>query len=976
MTVGRKSLIPLLLLLPCLYILSAYTTWDPLHRYFCVTPSCHEPDNYSELNTRKKIIWNQRLKSYQVTHQMITVPEDGSLIQLGEDDLFTAGGSKNLLELTYQNNGAGKQLLVRNSSRNNTIFFDNNSSHKKTYIPELKLSQGMEININGNLLTFKEVTKEEVQLQIHYVDLQHQKNGNKEEIIEFTIIKNNHKENTSKLVMKDIGIDKSECSGKYCGNVYLGGNLVNKFRLPIPNIQPRAFVIEYRHNWGFVFRPVQGNISLLDKYNVKLIDKKKNSVSVKNYWLNLSEFVGENRFGLKVGYTRYEGYIRGNQIIFDTILRPSKMSKQTQQSTNQTVVIEQKPLVTSGIWGGIVAIFMALLGYLLANSSSEYHAYQDMKKHTKRLYMYLGLSFLIPLFGQVYCLRAVCQRYRYTNERYSRDSDWDYGLYLTLVFFSPLISFYVWLMLDKLSGLKWLAWLTNILSASDIAIYCLITLFLHLYIAINSFKVKLSAFWVISLWLLLFGIDYGLSLNFASYDTKYFYDFKGQLLLVTLFLQIVLIYFGGFYFSKTKRYFDFKALSLSVGDALSRLLDYAGTSKPKVHNKIPIINKIPINILELVLLIAFIAMIAVQWSVGDETGMGGFQPNELVKLLLGLLLAAVLERKLEYVNKKVKNKNMLAMMALLFFIAILLCYLYPHDIILNILFSLFLFLLLTDVKRHYNRRSFWSLILLCAFIAVMAVVVHDFSYIIIVFYPMIFYLTYKLVDNFNKGKKTVNKTILVAVTFVLLLTGWFLINMSFEHELSRHLFEVIEKFESYQARMQAQENPLHYSETAYQTIKSSQLASSETGFVDMASLSQVDDDFALSGWLYGYNAFSLMFKLLGYAIFGVLAMWLLCACVLMAEARDYRSQQNEKMLQTYFWLDYFILWGAGVTIIHALIATSTNLNLLPIMGQPFPFLGRQGSYLILFQLPFIFLVILFFLSQKDIDEMESNEAIV
>ncbi|MCJ8273037.1 MAG: hypothetical protein MJK04_27015, partial [Psychrosphaera sp.] len=91
---------------------------------------------------------------------------------------------------------------------------------------------------------------------------------------------------------------------------------------------------------------------------------------------------------------------------------------------------------------------------------------------------------------------------------------------------------------------------------------------------------------------------------------------------------------------------------------------------------------------------------------------------------------------------------------------------------------------------------------------------------------------------------------------------------------------------------------------------------------------------------------------------------LIAACLLLfSNTARGNSDDNEQASQKA-WLIVFIFSGVAILSAHMIISVSTNFNLLPVMGQPYPFLGRQGSFITFFGLPFFMLLSLWYPQQK------------
>lgn len=130
----------------------------------------------------------------------------------------------------------------------------------------------------------------------------------------------------------------------------------------------------------------------------------------------------------------------------------------------------------------------------------------------------------------------------------------------------------------------------------------------------------------------------------------------------------------------------------------------------------------------------------------------------------------------------------------------------------------------------------------------------------------------------------------------------------------------------------------------------------------------VQDDFAPAFFLNRYGG------LLGALL--VTVQLLLVLSVLRIGTRALMwTQQPDYRQQLFGHFVYFTLWGGGgLLIAHFLVSWGTNLGLLPVMGQPMPFLSAAGSHLVLLLMPLIALALVLELAQAEGERKQTNGA--
>jgi cell division protein FtsW (lipid II flippase) len=121
------------------------------------------------------------------------------------------------------------------------------------------------------------------------------------------------------------------------------------------------------------------------------------------------------------------------------------------------------------------------------------------------------------------------------------------------------------------------------------------------------------------------------------------------------------------------------------------------------------------------------------------------------------------------------------------------------------------------------------------------------------------------------------------------------------------------------------------------------------------SIPAVDDDFALTGWKASYRGIlpkvTPLFALSCF-IFGLL--YLPDQLHLQTNGGG-----NSSVNDTSPFIELFIVGVVGFLVGNAYLSFSTNFQILPVMGQPFPFLGRQGSFLSLFMFPALWFITIY-----------------
>jgi len=122
--------------------------------------------------------------------------------------------------------------------------------------------------------------------------------------------------------------------------------------------------------------------------------------------------------------------------------------------------------------------------------------------------------------------------------------------------------------------------------------------------------------------------------------------------------------------------------------------------------------------------------------------------------------------------------------------------------------------------------------------------------------------------------------------------------------------------------------------------------------IKIPHLSNVDDDFALTGFITATNIVRDIPFYIGLALFiGFQVLWFI---TLISTLKPFiKKSIIDWQVKIY---GIFLFAGLGFVQAHILIAWGSNTGFLPVMGQPMTFLGRQGSHLVLFIFPFLYIV--------------------
>ncbi len=325
-----------------------------------------------------------------------------------------------------------------------------------------------------------------------------------------------------------------------------------------------------------------------------------------------------------------------------------------------------------------------------------------------------------------------------------------------------------------------------------------------------------------------------------------------------------------------------------------------------------------------------LVLLIVQVAVGDETGVGGFQPIELVKLLLILAVTLTLAERLELSGWD-----------------------FSFD------------------KRKLWLRYSWLIVLSLAATVIALGLLHDLSPIFLLGVTALALLWAYWRIHPHWGWRWVGQLGLALGVAGLIYALMQLYSHPdwFPHGLQSD-------------RIQVWAAPERYPHSGYQVRKAlSEIRAGgwlglNAGYLpghvqpgvngDVMQVPAVQDDFAPAFFLNRYGA------LLGAVL--VIAQGLLVVILFQIGVRALvwtKRQDHWQQLLGHF--VYFILWGGGgLLFAHFLVSWGTNLGFLPVMGQPMPFLSAAGSHLVLLLMPLLTLALVAELAQPDTGQKNSG----
>jgi hypothetical protein len=431
----------------------------------------------------------------------------------------------------------------------------------------------------------------------------------------------------------------------------------------------------------------------------------------------------------------------------------------------------------------------------------------------------------------------------------------------------------------------------------------------------------LSLILVVSVILLsLCNIEYGKLLDAHSLSNKYLIDFTKQ---------IRIFCFGFFIWT------FFSSVHTQVRRFFKQALNYVLYGFfYKVFAKIDkLLSKGLIKYTILFLLITSSFFLLFLW--GDETGIGGFQPSELFKLFLSVIFAIFLSkfiRELLEFFEEYRPKTKWSYLALMF----------------------------REVAIAAIPLMIFGLSLL-----VYTFLIHDFSYFILIISSIIcltWWCMGKILISKCKSNIFLHQLLYLTLPLLVVFISTFTIATLIPAAIQS---DFLLKFSNnYSDRVNVwKDGSGYYPYAGHQVnqaikwakIEDERKSSSRSGDISdemyantiIFSVPRIDDDFALTGWKASYN---------GVLPKEILFFSLLCLLFsLMYIAHENRVPYN-LTVPPLFGYEPFIVSIVGFLVGNIYISFCTNFQLLPVMGQPFPFLGRQGSFLILFMFPTLWLV--------------------
>ncbi len=320
----------------------------------------------------------------------------------------------------------------------------------------------------------------------------------------------------------------------------------------------------------------------------------------------------------------------------------------------------------------------------------------------------------------------------------------------------------------------------------------------------------------------------------------------------------------------------------------------------------------------LLILSLSLSFILVYAGAGSETGIQGIQPMEFMKLLFCLILA----------------------------------------------FALFLF-------SHYKMRfqsyflPFFAFTSLAGTLVMTSLLTSDQSFLVLMFWSFIFSSGFLLITSDACNHKIswlAPSTRLVLFILCMPLLFYFIVPKIIH--FANHFGSSATGTARYAAWQAPEKYPFSGSQFQYATcvylihykekldkcyIGPNEMLPRE---IKISHLSNVDDDFALTGFIAATPLVKNIPFYLGLALFiGFQVLWFMS---LLATLKPFIQDINTDWQVKIYGL--FLFAGLGFVQAHILIAWGSNTGLLPVMGQPMTFLGRQGSHLVLFIFPFLYIV--------------------
>lgn len=718
--------------------------------------------------------------------------------------------------------------------------------------------------------------------------------------------------------------------------VSIGGNLLCSNRLPLFGVERNSFVL-YQKNTGDLYIKPE-SMGVLDNYIVKLRKKGKNEwLDLSDQSLDISMALGDGQvLDGKVAYSEFKMRLneRGGLLkIFDiTNTMPDPQLRRIKK--REFVISDQseselQPFSLGG-FGMVLGLFFSF-GLIYRNR----RYYSGITGQTPR-----ATEGFRVLSSTLISLRQVFPSITKSPFFFS------VSLLLAFFVFFKLINAYF--------------------SVSDFAFLFLIT---STSLLLFYWRRPVPFLLVASINILIYaGVNYGFDLYAETMSPRELEGFSNQLIKIANSYLILVL--GLCVFESFLRH------SMNVYDVLSDAFKYGyqiGGRRIKPER------------LEIIVYTAFallgIVLIGSYLSYGSETGVGGLQPSELVKLFFSLIFALILVRFCIFFGPKgidaifivlggtgtppmlvrILRPVVLVIASLLwaisaFFVFIIFMGIYFLMVLLRLVGILVSGLrpisaeLEAFLKNKVNKEEngivsevypyFKYGFLAFVFALVYVFASSDFSYMLLLI-SLIFVLVawsasaafyygwLEVTDSSEESSRAAS--IISAYLFSILIL--IIVTFLSVQLLKSPIFEKGGMLERYESRINSWSEPTLYPHSAFQVNKATdQLLKPSQSL--LKGIPNVDDDFALTGFLVRVNRFTQVTFFL--AFIGVI-----CSLFVLA----YRN------IMTAFVWSGFVVAFAGYLIAHGIIATGMNLQFLPVMGQPFPFLGRQGSFLLFYLMP-------------------------
>lgn len=690
---------------------------------------------------------------------------------------------------------------------------------------------------------------------------------------------------------------------KQDSQIKLGGHRICAGHLPLLNVPQASFTLLDNG----VFKASSRMPNIYNRYSVMIKPKEGSAFMLKDNYLRLPlDVLTKGSLWLKLGYSEYSVTLQGEKLRFEVLGNAIKFSPGGITASDKGQV-NAKPLVSSG-WLGMLFFFILLAGYYFIARPRTIVALNQL------------LTLNIKVFGAN--AQALPAKWFYAI------ANWVWGG-LSVLFGVPWRLFRAYI----LEVVFWLAFfaiqfvvLSN--NASAIAISCALTMMALVTVTARSKSLEVLLVTFFACLLLLNGIDYGLSLNVSPqmladeqlsevnwYSmNKYFNDFTWQLLLINSGLQLWLILL------------PLRSPMYQYDDSVD------GQHWQKSFN----------------FAFVWLVLLLVQLLAGSETGILGLvQPNEGVKLLLCLLAAFIIFPAVKTafydIERYIRRDGELT------------------------------FAEAAGYSLSLLKLPFWYLLISILAMGALAFAIDDLSYLVIIavcalatglylfllLCRALFWIIVASRPQWRRWSEASASSMhrmgtLIRATNTILFPVAVLV---FSYLTLAALFPGLasiqfDAFQNYVDRISAWQMPFAHQQSAYQLAQAFQLREAPFAAIELYKVPEVDDDFALSGWMVSYTRFPKF--LLFFAFFGLI--FSLAYMAFTAVARQRLLPEGVAKCS----LEGGVFAGIGILLGHMLLAVSTNYNLLPVMGQPFPLLGRQGSFIMLFAIPFfIFVSVLF-----------------